>query len=253
MGENVYIEGVENRILAALPQQEYERLLPKMEKVILEYHQSLFEPDQRIEHVYFPSGGVVSLLNVMENGDAAEVGVVGYEGMVGLPVFLDTDSVSSLAIVQIEGEAMKMKTEDFRAEANRQGPLHRLLQRYTQALLMQVSQSAACNRFHSVEERFCRWILMSHDRVRSDKFPMTQEFVSKMLGVRRPTISVVAAMLQKAELISYNRGKMTILDRKGLEAGTCECYRIVQKDFDRLLRGNIEAKAKQDRTGQGGL
>ncbi|MUG96906.1 helix-turn-helix domain-containing protein [Scytonema sp. UIC 10036] len=253
MSENAYIKGVKNRILAALPQQEYERLLPKMEKVVLEYNQPLFEPDQCIKHVYFPYSGVVSLLNVMENGDTAEVGMVGYEGIVGLPVFLDADSVSSLAIVQIEGEAMKMKTEDFRAEANRQGPLHRLLQRYTQALLMQISQSAACNRFHSMEERFCRWILMSHDRVRSDKFPMTHEFISKMLGVRRPSISVIAAMLQKAELISYNRGKMTILDRKGLEAGSCECYGILKKDFDRLIGGNIEAKAKQDRTGQGGL
>ena len=253
MGENAYIKGVENRILAALPQQEYQRLLPKMEKVFLEYHQPLFEPDQRIEHVYFPDSGVVSLLNVMENGDTAEVGLVGYEGIAGLPVFLDADSVSSLAVVQIEGEGMRMKTKDFREEANRQGPLHRLLQRYTQTLLMQVSQSAACNRFHSMDERFCRWILMSHDRVRKDTFPMTQEFVSQMLGARRPTISVVAAMLQKAELIRYSRGKMTVLDRKGLETGSCECYRIVKNDFDRLVGGNVEVEEGQDQTGQGGL
>lgn len=253
MSENAYLKEVENRILAALPQEEYERLLPKMEKVFLEYHKPLFEPDQRIEHVYFPNTGIVSLLNVMENGDRAEVGLVGYEGIAGLPAFLDADSVSSLAIVQIESEGMRMKTEDFREEANRQSSLHRLLLRYTQALLMQVSQSAACNTFHSVEERFCRWILMSHDRARKDTFPMTQEFVSQMLGVRRPTISVVAGMLQKAELIRYSRGKMTVLDRKGLEAGCCECYRIVKKDFDRLIGGNVQTEAGQDQTGQGGL
>ena len=253
MSENAYLKKVENRILAALPQEEYERLLPKMEKIFLEYHKPLFEPDQRIEHVYFPNSGVVSLLNVMENGESAEVGLVGYEGIVGLPVFLDVDSVSSLAIVQIEGEGMRMKTEDFREEANRHAPLHRLLQRYTQALLMQVSQSAACNRFHSVEERFCRWILMSHERARKDTFPMTQEFVSQMLGVRRPTVSVVAGMLQKADLVRYSRGKMTVLDRKGLEAGSCECYKIVQKDFDRLIGGNVQTEVGQDQTGQGGL
>ena len=253
MSENAYLKEVENRILAALRQEEYERLLPKMEKIFLEYHKPLFEPDQRIEYVYFPNSGVVSLLNVMENGESAEVGLVGYEGIVGLPVFLDADSVSSLAIVQIEGEGMRMKTEDFREEATRQSPLHRLLLRYTQALLMQVSQSAACNRFHSVEERFCRWILMSHDRVRKDTFSMTQEFLSKMLGVRRPTISVVAGMLQKADLIRYSRGKITILDRKGLEAGSCECYKIVQKDFDRLIGGNVKPEVGQDQIGQGGL
>lgn len=245
MGEKANTN-VENRILAALPREEYERLLTKLEKVFMEFHQILFEPDQRIEYVYFPNTAMVSLLNVMENGETAEVGVVGYEGVVGLPVFLDADSVSSMAMTQIEGEGMRMRTENFREEANRQGPLHRLLQRYTQALLMQVSQTAACNRFHSVEERFCRWMLMTHDRVREDNFPMTQEFLSQMLGIRRPTLSVVAGMLQKAELIRYNRGRMTILDRKGLEAGACECYRLVRKDFDRLIRGNVEAASGDD-------
>lgn len=242
MSEESYSR-VENRILATLPEEEYERLLPKLENVFLEFHHPLFEPDQRIEHVYFPNTAVVSLLNVMDNGETAEVGIVGYEGIVGLPVFLGSDSVSSLAMTQVEGEGMRMKTEDFREEANRQGPLCHLLQRYTQALLMQVSQSAACNRFHSVEERFCRWILMTHDRVRKDTFPMTHEFVSQMLGVRRPTISVVAKMLQKAELIRYSRGKMTVINRQGLEEGSCECYRIVRKDFARLIGGTIEAKS----------
>lgn len=244
--------GARNQILAALPEQEYERLLPKLKKVWMEFHRPLFEPGQRIEHVYFPNTAVVSLLNVMENGETAEVGIVGYEGIVGLPVFLNTDSVSSLAMTQAEGEGMRMKTADFREEANRHGPLHRLLQRYTQALLTQVSQTAACNRFHSVEERFCRWILMTHDRVRQDTFPMTQEFVSEMLGVRRPTVSVVAGMLQKAGLIRYSRGKMTILDRQGLEAGTCECYQLVRNEFDRLIRGNLEAQSDKE-PGQGSL
>ncbi|MBD2257405.1 Crp/Fnr family transcriptional regulator [Pseudanabaena sp. FACHB-2040] len=237
---------IENQILAALPEEEYERLLPKLEKVHMEFHQTVCEPDQPIEHIYFPLNSVVSLLSLMENGETAEVGIVGYEGIVGLPVFLDADSTTNLAITQIEGEGMKMKAADFKEEANRQGSLQTLLKRYTQARLMQVSQSAACNRFHSVEERFCRWILMNHDRARKDEFVMTQEFASQMLGVRRPTVSVVASMLQKAGLIRYRRGNMTILDREGLEAGCCECYQIVRKDFEQLLGSNLRNKMGQN-------
>lgn len=226
---------VDNRILAALPREEYERLLPKLENVFLEFHQTLIAPNQPIEYVYFPTTGVVSLLNVMENGATAEVGMVGYEGFVGLPVFLGTDRVSSEAMAQIVGESLRMRSDTFREEADRPGPLTRLLKRYTQALLMQVSQTAACNRFHSVEERFCRWILMCHDRVRRDDFQMTQEFISQMLGVRRPTISVVAGMLQEVGLVRYSRGRMIVLNRQGLEESACECYGVVRKNFDRLI------------------
>ncbi|MBD0333971.1 MAG: Crp/Fnr family transcriptional regulator [Cyanobacteria bacterium Co-bin13] len=234
--------GTKNQLLAALPQEEYERLLPKMEKVDLEFHQTLLKPDHRIENVYFPLNSVVSLLNLMENGETAEVGIVGYEGIVGLPIFLDADSTTNLAIAQIPGKAMKMTAQDFKEEANRPGKLQSLLKRYTQALIMQVSQSAACNRFHSVEERFCRWILMNHDRAQKDDFVMTQEFASEMLGVRRPTVSIAASMLQKAGLIRYRRGNMTILDRKGLEEGCCECYQSVKKDFDQLLGDRFKTR-----------
>lgn len=229
---------VESQLLAAISQEEHDRLLPDLENVFLDFKQVLYEPREPISHVYFPNNAVVSLLNLMADGAAVEVGVVGYEGIVGLPVFLGIDTISGKAIVQIAGDAMRMKADVFRAEANRDGPLHRLLQRYTQALLMQVSQTAACNRFHAVEERCCRWLLMTHDRVRSDQFPITQEFLSQMLGVRRASVSLTAATLQRAGLIRYSRGKMNILDREGLEAISCECYGIVKEEFDRLLGGN---------------
>lgn len=229
---------VENQLLAALFKEEYERLLLNLEKVSLDFKQVLYEPREAISDVYFPNNAVVSLLNLMADGAAVEVGVVGYKGIVGLPVFLGIDTVSGKAIAQIPGDALRMKVDVFKDEANQDGPLHRLLQRYTQALLMQVSQTAACNRFHSVEERCCCWLLMTHDRMRSDQFPLTQEFLSQMLGVRRASVSLIATTLQRAGLIRYSRGKMTVLDREGLEAAACECYKTVKEEFDRLLGGN---------------
>jgi CRP-like cAMP-binding protein len=227
-----------NRLLAALPREEYERLLPHLELVPLEYKQILYQPNEPIDYVYFPNNGVASLLTIMENGDAVEVGTVGNEGMVGLPVFLGAKTIPGQAIVQIPGDGLRMRVDVFQNKVTSQSPLYNLLQRYTQALFNQIAQSAACNRLHSIEERFCRWLLMTQDRVGKDKFPLTQEFLSQMLGVRRASVSVVASTIQRAGLITYTRGKITILDREGLEAASCECYAIIKEEFERLVGGN---------------
>lgn len=227
-----------NRLLAALPPEEYERLLPHLQLVTLEYKQVLYQPNEPIKYVYFPKDGVISLLTIMENGEAVEVGTVGNEGFVGLPLFLGATSIPGQAFSQIPGEALRMGAKVFKGEVTPGSPLHNLLQRYTQALFNQIAQTAACNRLHSIEERFCRWLLMTEDRVRSNQFPLTHEFLGQMLGVRRASVSVVAATIQRAGLICYSRGKMTILDREGLEDITCECYGIVKAEFDRLLGGN---------------
>ena len=230
---------IQNRLLAALPKSEYSRLLPHLETVSLEFKQVFYEPNQPIEYVYFPNNGVVSLVNIMEDGATVEVATVGNEGMIGLPVFLGANTIPSKAFSQVPGDAMRIRADVFKDLVNQGSPLHNLLQLYTQALFNLVAQSAACNRLHSIEERFCRWMLMTTDRVGKDQFPLTQEFLAQMLGVRRASVSVVAAIIQKAGLIQYSRGKMTILDREGLESSSCECYRLVKQEFDRLLSGNL--------------
>ncbi|MBD0345672.1 MAG: Crp/Fnr family transcriptional regulator, partial [Coleofasciculus sp. Co-bin14] len=218
-----------------LPQEEYKRLLPNLELVSLNFKQIIYKPDEPIEYVYFPNRGVISLVNVTEDGRTVEAGMVGNEGMAGIPLFLGADKMPGLAISQVVGDAVRMKADIFKREVTPATSLYKLLLRYTQALLNQISQSVACNSLHPVEGRCCRWLLMCHDRVRSDQFMLTQELLSQMLGVRRASVSVVAATLQNAGLIRYRRGKITILDREGLEAGSCECYRVVKQEFDRLL------------------
>ncbi len=227
-----------NRLLAALPQDEYERLLPHMEFVFLDFKQILYSPNEPIQYVYFPNCGVTSLLSFVESGDAVEVGTVGNEGMVGLPVFLGAKSIPGEAIQQVPGEAMRMSSDVFHSQVTPGSPLYRLLQLYTQALFNLIAQSSACNRLHSIEERFCRWILMTQDRVGANQFPLTQEFISQMLGVRRASVSIVASTIQRAGLITYRHGKMTILDREGLETISCECYAIIKQEFERLLGNN---------------
>lgn len=229
---------LENQLLAALPTEEYKRLVDNMEAVSLKLKQVLYEPNEPIQHVYFVKSGVVSLLNLMEDGTIVEVATIGNEGMAGLPVFLGADKIPGMAIAQIPGDAWKMRVDVFKDKVTPSSPLHDLLQRYTQALFNLIAQSAACNRLHSAEERMCRWLLMTQDRVEQDSFPLTQEFLSQMLGVRRPTVSVTAAILQKAGLIGYSRGKITILDREGLKAACCECYEIVKAEFERLVGGD---------------
>ena len=229
---------MKNRLLAGLPEEEYERLLPHLEKVSLTYKQILYEPNETIEDVYFPNNGIISMLTIMEDGSAIEVGTIGNEAMAGIAVFLGGDRVPIQTFVQVPGDAMRMRADVFKREVPPGSPLHFRLQLYTQAMLTHLAQSAACNRLHCVEERFCRWLLMTQDRVGSDEFPITHEFLSHMLGVRRASVSEVAAIFQKAGIIRYNRGKMTILDRKGLEDAACECYTVVNQEFDRLLGGN---------------
>jgi CRP-like cAMP-binding protein len=226
---------ISNKILAALPREEYERLVPNLETISLSFKQLIYQPNEPIEYVYFINRGVISVLNVMQDGGALEVATVGNEGMVGIPVLLGADQVPAETFVQVPGEALRMKVDVFKSEVSPSSPLHTRLLRYTQTLINQIAQSAACNRLHSVEQRTCRWLLMTQDRVDSDEFPMTQEFLALMLGVRRASVSEVAATVQKAGLIRYHRGKVTVLDRKGLEATSCECYEVVNKEYKRLL------------------
>jgi CRP-like cAMP-binding protein len=225
----------ENRLLAALPRNDYERLLPTLEKVSLPLRDILYEANGPIPHVFFPLSGVVSLVIMVDDAVSLEVGTIGNEGLVGTPVFLRADRSPTRAISQVPGEALRMTSDAFKEEMKRGGPLYGLVLRYIQAMINQISQSLVCNHRHSVQKRMCRWLLMSHDRVGADEFHLTHEFLAQMLGVRRPTVTAVARALQKAGLIDYHRGRVTILDRKGLEAASCECYEVVATELDRLL------------------
>ncbi|MEH2397588.1 Crp/Fnr family transcriptional regulator [Nostoc sp.] len=229
---------MKNQLLAALPSKEYSRLVAYMEVVPLELKQHLYVRNQPIEYVYFLNYGVASMLTVLTDGSAIEVATVGNEGMVGLPVFLGADRIPGECFIQVPGYGLRMRVDAFKTHVTASSPLHNLLQRYTQALFNQIAQSAACNRLHSTEERLCRWLLMTADRVETGTFPLTQEFLSKMLGVNRSSVSLTASLLQRAGLIDYARGQMTILDRSGLEVTTCECYQVVKAEFERLLNDN---------------
>ena len=224
----------QNQLLTALPPKTYARLLTKLEIVPLIFKRVIYLPGYLPQHVYFPLSGVISLLTILADGTETEVGIVGNEGIAGISVFLGVDTTSSKALVQIPGDAMRMRISDFKAEIL-DNELHNLLQRYTQTLIGQISQAVACNCHDSVEERCCRWLLMCHDRAKSDHFPITHEFLSHMLGVRRASVTVVAGMLQKAGLISYSRGRITILNRRGLEEVACECYQTIKSEFDRVF------------------
>ncbi|MBD1902612.1 Crp/Fnr family transcriptional regulator [Trichocoleus sp. DQ-A3] len=229
------LQPIKNRLLAALPDEEYERLVPHLEPVSLPLNQVLYELGVPIEYVYFPQQGIVSLLSVLEDGSTVEAGMVGNDGMVGLPIILGGNKTSNRALVQVAGNGMRMKAEQLRSEFKRGGALQSLLLRYTQALLTQVSQGVACNRLHTIEERLARWLLTVQDRVESDQFPLTQEFIAQMLGTRRSGVTVAAGTLSKAGTIRYSRGKITILNQGDLEAISCECYGIIKAEFGRLL------------------
>jgi CRP-like cAMP-binding protein len=224
-----------NRLLAALPKKEYQRLLPELEQVTMPFAEVLYEPGARVSYAYFPNDSVVSLLAEVADRSTLEVGIVGNEGVAGIPVFMGVDASPHRAIVQGAGTAMRMKASVLRKESSRTGPLHRLLHFYAHSLLTQVSRSAACNRFHMVDARLARWLLMSGDRLGADEFRLTQDFISNMLGVRREGVSKAAGVLQKNELINYSRGHIKILDRAGLEAVSCECYRIIKDESDGYL------------------
>jgi CRP-like cAMP-binding protein len=226
----------ENQILAALPAAELERLLPIMEEVELRLGDIIARPDEPIEYVYFPRRGTLSVLAMMEDGSEVEIGVVGNEGMFGISIVLGTDSTPLQAIAQIPDGATRIRADLLKAELDRGGQLYKSLLRYMQAFFIQTAQTAACNRLHKLDERLARWLLMCHDRCRSDNLALTHEFLSVMLGVRRAGISEAASKLQAAGLISYFRGHVQIVDRQGLEAVSCECYKVIKREFDRLLR-----------------
>ena len=224
-----------NRLLAALPVKEYRRLLPELEQVTMPFAEVIYEPDDPIRHVYFPNDCVVSLLAQVADRSTLEVGLVGNEGVAGIPVFMGVEASRLRAIVQGEGTAMRMKASVLRKESARAGPLHSLLHLYAHSLLTQVSRSAACNRFHVVDARLARWLLMTGDRLGADEFRLTQDFISNMLGVRREGVSKAASILQKDGLIQYSRGRIKILDRAGLEAVSCECYWVIRDENDSYL------------------
>ena len=225
-----------NRLLATLQKSEYKRLLPDLKTVNLILGEELYEPGEAIKYIYFPNNSIISLISEV-SGTAAwlEVGMVGNEGMAGLPVFMGVSSSTTRALVQGSGTAMRMSSTAVRKEANRLGSLHRILHRYSHSLLTQVSQSAVCNRFHLVNARLARWLLMTNDRLGVEEFPLTQEFLSNMLGVRREGVSKAAGALQAAKLIRYSRGTITLLDRRSLEAKACECYAIIKAESDAYL------------------
>lgn len=231
-----FVGQLENYLLAGLLSDEYARLSPYLDRVTFALGDVVYQHSGVLEYVYFPTTCVVSLLYTMENGSTAEMGLVGNDGVLGVALFLGGDTTPNRAVVQIAGEALRMRAKALQAEFARGGALQRLLLLYTQALITQISQTAVCNRLHSVEKRLCRWLLLSQDRVQSDELPMTQEFISNMLGGRRESVTIAAGRLQTEGLIHYARGRIKILDRKGLEAGACECYRIVKVELDRLFR-----------------
>jgi CRP-like cAMP-binding protein len=224
-----------NQILAALPREEFLPLAAKLRSVPLVLGETLYMPEQKIEYVYFVNSGVVSLLATLENGTTVEAGVIGLEGMAGISVILGADSTPNQALIQGAGEALRIPSKDIRTEFRKGGKLRDLLLRYTHTLFTQVAQTAACNRLHSIEQRLARWLLLSQDRIGRDDFVLTQDFLSRMLGVRRAGVSVAANTLRQAGLIDYHRGTMSVLDRKGLENYSCECYAIVRDEYDRYL------------------
>jgi CRP-like cAMP-binding protein len=224
-----------NLLLAALPNAEFQRWLPQLEAVAMPLGQILYESGGTLSHVYFPTTAIVSLLYVMENGASAEIAVVGNEGIVGISLFMGGESTSSRAVVQSAGNGFRLKAQMMKNEFNRAGPVLHLLLRYTQALITQMAQTAVCNRHHSLDQQLCRWLLLSLDRLQNNELVMTQELIANMLGVRREGVTEGALKLQQGGLIRYSRGRITVLDRPGLETRTCECYAVVKKEYDRLL------------------
>jgi CRP-like cAMP-binding protein len=226
---------LQNHLLAALPAADFERLAPLLEGVPMPLGEALYEPGTQLRHAYFPTTSIVSLHYVTESGASAETAGVGNEGIVGVSLFMGGDTTPSSAVVQTAGYGFRLDRHVLKVEFDRAGALQRLLLRYTQALMTQMAQTAVCNRHHSLEQQLCRWLLLTLDRLPTQELTMTQELVAGMLGVRREGVTEAAGKLQRAGLISYRRGHISVLDRKGLEAQTCECYGVVKKEMDRLL------------------
>jgi CRP-like cAMP-binding protein len=233
------IDAVKNHLLSALPPAQWQQWKPHLELVELPLGRVVYESGRVMSHVYFPTTAIVSLLYVMENGASAEIAVVGNEGIVGVSLFMGGGSTPSRAVVQSAGHGYRLRSDVMQAEFNRGGPVLHLLLRYTQALITQMAQTAACNRHHTLDQQLCRWLLLSLDRLHGTDLVMTQELISNMLGVRREGVTEAALNLQKAGLIRYARGRIKVLDRAGLEHRSCECYAVVKKEYDRLLPDTI--------------
>jgi len=225
----------QNHLLNALPANDYERIAEYLELVPLQLGEVLYEPDVPLRYVYFPTTAIVSLLYVMEDGASAEIAIVGNEGILGIALFMGGETTPSRAVVQSAGYGYRLKAQLLKDEFGRFGPFLRLLLRYTQALITQMAQTAVCNRHHTVDQQLCRWLLLSLDRLQGTELVMTQELISNMLGVRREGVTEAAAKLQKVGVIQYSRGRISVLDRPGLEKLTCECYAVVKREYDRLL------------------
>jgi CRP-like cAMP-binding protein len=228
----------QNHLLDALPAAERARLFPHLELVLMPLGHAVCEPGMPMRHVYFPTTSIISLLYVMEDGASAEIAVVGNEGIVGVSLFMGGETTTSRAVVQSAGHAYQLTAQHLKDAFFLAGPMQRLLLRYTQALLTQMSQTAVCNRHHLLDQQLCRWLLLSLDRLSTNELTMTQELIANMLGVRREGVTEAAGDLQRAGLIHYSRGKITVVDRPGLEARVCECYQVVKREFDRLLPKN---------------
>ena len=225
----------QNHLLDALPASDYERIALHLELMPMNLGDVLYESGARMEYVYFPTTCIISLLYVMEDGASAEMAIVGNEGILGIALFMGGESTPSRAVVQSAGHAYRLSADLLKGEFGRFGPTMHLLLRYTQSLITQMAQTAVCNRHHTVDQQLCRWLLLSLDRLESNEISMTQELIANMLGVRREGVTEAAGKLQDAGLIIYSRGRITVLDRQGLEARSCECYQVVKTEFDRLL------------------
>ena len=226
---------LQNHLLAALPESEHLRISAQLERVVLKLGRVIYESGDSLSHLYFPTTCIISMLYIMENGGTAEIGIAGNNGLIGYAIFMGGETTSSRAVVQIAGEALRMKAVDVRAAFALGGTFQQLLLRYTQSLITQISQTAVCNRLHSVEQQLCRWLLINHDQLPSNKLIMTQELIANMLGVRREGVSLAAGRLQDRGVIRYSRGTISILDRDKLELEACECYQVVMDEYDRLL------------------
>ncbi|WP_027996367.1 Crp/Fnr family transcriptional regulator [Simplicispira psychrophila] len=224
-----------NSLLASLPEPEWQRIAPLLEAVDLPLGQVLHESGGKMSHVYFPTNAIVSLLYVLKNGDSAEIAVVGNEGVVGIALFMGGETTPNRAVVQSAGKGYRLRKADIKEEFARSGPVLHLLLRYTLALMTQIAQTAVCNRHHTLDQQLCRWLLLSLDRLSGNELVMTQELIANMLGVRREGVTEAALKLQKLGLIRYARGRISVLDRAGLEERTCECYAVVKDEYDRLL------------------
>lgn len=224
-----------NHLIAALPEDEFTRINPSLEPVSLSLGEVIYESGEQLEYIFFPTTAIISLLYIMENGSTAEIGMSGNDGLVGIALYMGGSTTPSRAVVQSAGNAFRMPSKALKEEFTRGGVFQKVLLRYTQSLMTQISQTAVCNRLHTVEQQLCRWLLINHDLLRTNKLIMTHDLIANMLGVRREGVSIAAGRLQEKGLIKYVRGTITMLDREALELAACECYRVVRDEYDRLL------------------